>query len=151
MECVTTPINSLDEVIIRRISQRSHHRPQVILSLSEEVYFLNMGISGATLKSVAGIIPRSIVLQAVGTDTTNLSKLYRRKHLATWQSDSINHLSITWLEITDFFEQNNEDINEWLSTSLPALEGATPESLMGTMTGRQAISACLNTMRYGDF
>ena len=143
---------SLDEIIVGRVSNVFKKCVQQNrLTLSEEAKFLNEGISGTTLKYVANIIPRKIVIQAVGSDTTNIAKLYRRKHLATWQSDGINNLSVTWLEVSNFFDQNKDDVNEWLSTPLPALEGATPESLMGTTTGRMAVSACLNRMRYGDF
>lgn len=152
MELATSQKQSLDEIIVGRVSHESIKGDQQNrLTLSEEAKFLNVGISGLTLKYVATVIPRTIVIQAVGSDTTNLSKLYRRKHLATWQSDGINNLSLTWLEVSNFFDHNTDDVNEWLSTPLPAFEGASPESLMGTTTGRMAVSACLNRMRYGDF
>jgi uncharacterized protein (DUF2384 family) len=152
MILATSQKQSLDEIIVGRVSNvLKKGAQQNRLTLSEEAKFLNEGISGTTLKYVANVIPRKIVIQAVGSDKTNIAKLYRRKHLATWQSDGINNLSVTWLEVSNFFDQNTDDVNEWLFTPLPALEGATPESLMGTTTGRMAVSACLNRMRYGDF
>lgn len=99
---------SLDEIIVSRVSYPTVHDVKLnMLTLSEEASYLNEGISDSTLKYVA-----------------NIAKLYRRKHLATWQSDEINNLTVAWKEINEFFEQDQDDIKEWLATPLPALEGA---------------------------
>jgi len=144
--------SSLDEIIIERISQLSENVQELSpLSLSDQAKLLNKGISGGTLKRVTSVIPRAIVIRTVGTDTTNLSKLYNKEHLTTWQSDGINCLSLIWLEVSMFFDYDLDDMNEWLATPLAALEGGTPESLMGTETGRKALNECLNRMRNGNF
>jgi uncharacterized protein (DUF2384 family) len=122
-----------------------------VISLVDEAMMLTPGISGSTLKFVTQHIPRDIVIRTVGSDSTNIAKLFRKKHLSKSISDDVNDLTRLWQELNTFFEGDQEMLSEWICTNLPALEGEKPETLMDSFVGRNAIKKCLNKMRYGDF
>ena len=108
------------------------------------------GMDGALLRRLSERIPRSILAETLGADTTNFSKLYRRT-LSKIQTDEINDLTLLWEELRAFFEDDRNLMDEWLSSEVPALGGAQPRELLSTISGRKSVRQALDAMRYGDF
>ena len=115
------------------------------------VRILRTGASGSVLRSVTEHIPKLIVVEAVGSDTTNFAKLVRKKHLSGKQTEELNDLTALWKELRVFFNWDEALVNDWIKSSLPALDGETPEALMGSQYGRDAVRGILDIMRYGEF
>lgn len=112
---------------------------------------LEVGVTGTVLKPLTMHIPKPIILEAVATDSTNFSKLMRKKRLSRHQTEELNSLTNLWSELMQFFAQDEETLLEWISQPIPALEGQAPMSFMGSQFGRETIRNLLNVMRTGDF
>jgi len=54
-------------------------------------------------------------------------------------------------EITLFFANDEQMINQWLTSAMPALGGRVVRDLIKTNDGRKEVRAILEVMRYGDF
>ncbi len=108
------------------------------------------GMDGAYLQRLSERIPRQLLADTLGTETSNFSKFYRRT-LSKVQTDEINDLTLIWSELCCFFEDDAELLSEWLNTPIPALSGAEPMELLTTIVGRQSLRQTLLAMRYGEF
>ena len=95
-------------------------------------------------------IPKDIVIKAIGTDKTNFAKLCK-KQLTKRQTDEIHDLVELWSELILFFDYNENDVKEWITSPISALEGHSPARFMDTFFGRNEIRECFEVMRYGDF
>lgn len=54
------------------------------------------------------------------------------------------------LELRNFFEHDDEMLNEWIITPLPILSGQKPSQFFSTAEGRKKIITMLGLMRNGD-
>lgn len=108
-------------------------------------------LAGQTLRIVVKTIPREVVAKTIDVSSSNLSKLYARKHLTTPQSQDISDLTAFWAEMRDVFMGDSELIDEWLNDALPSLDGRAPIELVQTLAGRKALREVLERLRYGDF
>ena len=115
------------------------------------VNLLNMGVSGTVLRTVTQHIPKSVVIDTVGTDPTNFSKLIRKKRLNPKQTEGLDDLTSLWLELRGFFDWDEESVKNWINSPLPALEGLKASELMGSQYGRKQVRRVLESMKYGDF
>lgn len=139
----------LESLLVSRVTGVQENQVPYI-SLSDFIGMLEQGASGAVLKSIVQHIPRPVVIKAVGSDSTNFSKLFKRR-LSKKQTDEINDLSLLWQDLQDFFDYNPDFIKQWISAPLPALEGQQPANLMDSFYGRSKVRECLEAMKYGDF
>lgn len=60
-----------------------------------------------------------------------------------------SNIVILGIELNKFFDGKDIDIDEWLNSYVPALEGK-PCELMATKDGREQLILCLNAMKDGD-
>ena len=111
---------------------------------------VHKGMKGDILRKLCKKIPRKVLADTLGTETSNFSKFYNRM-LSQVQTDQINDLSLVWAELREFFDGDDELIEEWLKTPAPALSGAEPIELLSTIVGRQTLRKSLDAMRYGEF
>lgn len=119
----------------------------MVLSLISRV---RQGLPGSVIREIAEYIPRKIIIEALGSDSSNLNKLYKR-NLSKTETDVVEDLTSLWAELRAFFHGDDEMLKQWISTPLPILDGEQPDSLMDTIGGRNRIRQLLNKMRYGDF
>ncbi|TKB51196.1 DUF2384 domain-containing protein [Ferrimonas sediminicola] len=145
---MTTTALSLDEIVISRLEPGI--KPESTTALHEAI-LQEQRLTGRALKLVAKRLPRQIVAGAIGINTSNLSKLYYRKRLSRVQSERISDLTATWSELNDVFMHDDNALNEWLHSKLPALSGRPPAKLLETIVGRKALREILNRLRYADF
>lgn len=124
---------------------------EVIDRPSEFVSLLQAGVSGEVLRPVTKHIPKRTVANAVGADVSNFSKLYRRKALSGYQTESLNDLTELWAELREVFMDDEEMIKEWIEQPLPILDGAKPNDLIGSQYGRDVLRDRLDEMRSGEF
>jgi putative toxin-antitoxin system antitoxin component (TIGR02293 family) len=141
-------VQHLDKLLISRFE--GENEPDLYIAISDFVFMMSEGASGAILKSICENVPKSIIIKTVGSDNTNFSKLFRRK-LSKQQTDDVYDLSTLWVELSRFFSNESDMIAEWLNTPIPALENNKPEDLLDTSFGRQQVKLCLEAMKYCDF
>ena len=115
------------------------------------VQTLHSGVKGRVLSRIVKHIPKPVVLDTVGTDSTNYSKLVKRAKLSAHQTEELEDLTTLWHEMRLFFEWDEELLNEWVSSSLNALGGTKPSELLGSGYGRKIIRQVIEEMKYGDF
>ncbi|GGW82257.1 antitoxin Xre/MbcA/ParS toxin-binding domain-containing protein [Alteromonas halophila] len=112
---------------------------------------LKQGVSGSFLRFLMTHIPKRIICRTLGTDESNISKLVRRQKLTWGQTEDIDDLISVWRELLAFFEKDTALLQEWLSSSVAALGGSSPEELIVSQHGRKVLRHVLDDMRYGDF
>lgn len=140
--------NVLADVFESRMKSRSPKTlavsPRVMVDL------LCKGVQGDVLKRVVEHIPKVVVYGAVGTDSTNFSKMVRRERLTGRVTEELNDLTRLWAELRQFFNWDDELVKEWIEQKLPALDGAAPIELMSSQAGREIVKQQLDAMRFGD-
>jgi len=112
---------------------------------------VSQGIDGAIVREMVRSQPnyRNILVSALGTTSSNLSRLYN-KQLNKQQSEEIVDFLKVQQQALIVFEQ--QDIaNEWLATKIPALGNEIPNNLLDTFIGRSLVSDALDAIRYGEF
>jgi hypothetical protein len=124
--------------------------PSKLLTSIEIARLVHKGMDGAYLQRLCERIPRKVLADTLGAEASNFSKFYKRT-LSKVQTDEINDLTLVWSELCDFFDDDDELIDEWLKTPAPALSGAEPIELLSTIVGRQTLRKSLDAMRYGEF
>lgn len=119
-------------------------------SVMELTRLIRQGINGECLRHLSRVIPRSILADALGADRSNFSKLYHRR-LSGLETDQINDLSMLWLEVREFVENDEKTLKAWLSSSIADLNDETPQVLMSTIIGREILRSYLLAIRHNDF
>ena len=64
-------------------------------------------------------------------------------------ANTIDELLMLHNEMLAFFD-SKEDVDTWMHTELPALDGEKPISLLSTVQGRKTLTQVLNRMKHGD-
>jgi len=64
-------------------------------------------------------------------------------------ANTIDELLMLHNEMLAFFN-SKEDVDTWMHTELPALDGEKPISLLSTVQGRKTLTQVLNRMKHGD-
>ena len=54
------------------------------------------------------------------------------------------------IELREFFENDEQLMNEWINTPLPILEGQKPSELFGNVEGREKLMHVVGLMKHGD-
>lgn len=111
---------------------------------------ISEGVNGRVLERMTKRLPKSLILKTLNTDSSNYSKLVRRRHLTPAQTDDLVDLAHLWRELRVFFGDKSV-VEEWLQTPMASLDGAAPSDLMNSQYGRNLIRARLDEMRFGEF
>lgn len=53
-------------------------------------------------------------------------------------------------ELREFFDNDDETMNEWLDLPLPILSGECPRNMLDTPEGRQRLYQILEEMKFGE-
>lgn len=126
--------------------------PDIFTDRREYLKAVNHGIPGGVVRWAVNTIPdqRESIVNALGTTSGNLSRLYQRKTLSKQQSEEMLDILSVYLDAQSVFEDWNI-AREWLNTSIPALSGEKPSDLMDTFIGRELVSEALNKIKCGEF
>lgn len=150
MQASSISTEKLDSLFVDRVVNDLVANDTSYITTTEFIHMMERGANGSILKKIVACIPKQIVAKALGSDVTNISKLYRRR-LSKKQTDEINDLSLLWHELKEFFDDKISFIDQWIHSPVPALEGNKPADLMDSFFGRSRIRECLDAMKYGDF
>ncbi|KRW83685.1 MbcA/ParS/Xre antitoxin family protein [Marinobacter sp. P4B1] len=142
-------IRSVDDLFKFRLSEKPG--PRVSLIKTRRLITSSLA-SGSGLRFIATVIPRDLIADSLDVSITNLAKLYQRKALSRTQTEELEDLTNLWKEVEqDLFSGDKEMMKRWLDTPVPALDGETPKSLMGTITGRKVLERHVQKLKYGDY
>jgi len=113
---------------------------------------VRQGVSGEQLKrgSEAIGLSRKVIGSALSVDQSNISRLFRRKHLSQEQGEAALETFLIVLRATEVFEDKHK-AQLWLEAAIPVLGGRTPVELLDTHKGRQMVSRTLERIEYGEF
>ena len=145
--------NTIEAVIEDRVFGVVQADPMRVVPSTSNIDIARMvqrGMDGAYLQRLCERIPRQLLADTLGAETSNFAKFYKR-WLSKVQTDQINDLTLIWSELCSVFEDDSELLDEWLNTPIPALSGAAPIELLTTIVGRQSLRQTLLAMRYGEF
>lgn len=125
----------------------------VIFSNPQKMFELAVnGVSGGVVKNTVNRFPkqREAICEALSVKSSNLSRLYGRKHLSRHQSEEILDILSVYslgLEIYDDIEL----VEEFLTTSIPALNNQKPQALLASFVGRRMVKDVLNKIKWMEF
>ncbi len=142
--------SDLSDLFLSRLTGSRQVRANVTQSTAQMISLLSQGVEGAVLREMSHHIPKIVLSSTVGTDASNLSKLYRRKRLSQKQTEELNDLTALWDELRTFFDGDTDLMDEWMTTPLPILEGQKVEDLMSSAYGRKRIREVIGEMAYGE-
>lgn len=150
-DTIGTPISRekvLQEFIISRIENNEERgRPISPVFFAEAI---SEGVSGKVLTRMTKRVPKSLILTTLNTDSSNYSKLVKRKHLTAAQTDDLVDLAQLWHELRTFFVED-AFVKEWLQTPIAVFDGVAPAELMNSQYGRNLVRTRLDEMRFGEF
>lgn len=139
---------TLDDIVLSRLGAE---QDAVVTAPLLEATLDEPRLVGNTLRVVVKTIPRELVAKTINVNSTNLSKLYKRKYLSRPQSEDISDLTAIWAEMRCVFMYDDELLDEWLNTSIPSLNGRSPIELVQSLSGRKVLREQLNRLCHGDF
>jgi len=119
----------------------------------ERVRIIRMGLPYESINFISKRInlPVKQILQIFDVPQTTYNKKLREKSLLSGRDSEIV-LFLT--ELIDFgidvFNNEEDKFQRWLRKSNISLGGATPESLLDSITGIQEVKNCLNRLEYGN-
>lgn len=121
----------------------------------DPLMFVNVvrgGISGAMLKRGADAsgLSRKLIGSALSVDPSNISRLFRRKHLTLEQGEAALETFRLWLKAMTTFEDEAK-AQLWMESGIPAFDGKTPAEMLDTHKGRQLVDNALSRIEYGEF
>lgn len=110
------------------------------------------GISGEMLKRGADIsgLNRKLIGCALSVDPSNISRLFRRKHLTMEQGEAALETFRLWLKAVAVFEDERKAAL-WMECAIPAFAGKTPGEMLDTHKGRQLVDNALSRIEFGEF
>ena len=109
------------------------------------------GVSGSTLKRViVRFGHRDAFVDALGTTSSNFSRLYTRKHLEKNQSESVLEFIRIFKKAEEVFG-DAENAKLWLGSDITVLGGEKPLALFDTFEGRKLVLQVLRKIEFGEF
>ena len=122
--------------------------------LDDPVAYINAvrtGLSGELVKRAVKIFDnRELFVRILGTTSSNLSRFYRLKKMTPAASEEMLDTIRLFKQTVELFG-DVESAKEWLNTSVPALKGEKPISLLDTYEGRRWVLQVLRKIEYGEF
>ncbi len=125
----------------------------VIFSNPQKMFELVIsGVSGGVVKNTVSRFPkqRAAVCEALSVKSSNLSRLYSRKHLSRHQSEEILDILSVYSLGLDVYD-DIELVEEFLSTPIPALNNQKPQTLLSSFFGRKMVKDVLNKIKWMEF
>ncbi len=118
---------------------------------AEFIQAVHTGLPGKVIRQAINTVGhRELFVSILGVQSSNLSRLYKRKRLDKVNSESILDLLRLIHEAFRVFEDSDK-ANEWLETPVPALGNAAPLDLCDTFEGRELVRSALRKIEYGEF
>ncbi len=122
--------------------------------LDDPVAYINTvrtGLSGELVKRAVKIFEnRELFVRILGTTSSNLSRFYRLKKMTPAASEEMLDTIRLYKQAVELFG-DIESAKAWLNTSVVALKGEKPVSLLDTYEGRKWVSQVLRKIEYGEF
>lgn len=112
---------------------------------------VRQGISGSVVRqAVETMDSRDVFLRILGTDSSNISRIYRRKHIDKTDSEEVLDTLRVYFEAVNLFE-DEAIAREWLRTPITALSHKAPVDYLDTFEGRSIVRATLARIDQGEF
>ena len=109
------------------------------------------GIPGSVVQRfVERFDNREVVARVLSTSPGNLSRQYKVERLSKARSEELLDTMRLYEKAASVFD-NPELVQKWMQSQIPALSGASPESLMDTFEGRRWIGQALDAIESGEF
>ena len=109
------------------------------------------GIPGSVVQRfVERFDNREVVARVLSTSPGNLSRQYKVERLSKARSEELLDTMRLYEKAASIFD-SSELVKEWMQSQIPALSGASPESLMDTFEGRRWIGQTLDAIERGEF
>ncbi len=109
------------------------------------------GLPGKVVKqAISAMGHRDLFARVLRTTPGNLNRLYRRRVLASPQSEALLDLLRVFVRAASVFG-GRDTASEWLLTRVPALGGQRPVELCDTFEGRTFVREALQKIDYGEF
>lgn len=140
----------IDDMLFVPSLSKKHRTANKVPTGVQLTRLIAKGMNGQYLEKLQQHIPINILASTLDISPRNLSKLYKGK-LSKQQTDRLYSLILTWADLRHFFQNDDELLNEWLSSSNPLYSGDAPSKFISTVAGRNVLTSSLNAMRYGEF
>ena len=109
------------------------------------------GLPGEVIQQAVDVVGhRDLFARLVGTTSSNLSRLYRRKSLGKGPSEALLDVLCVVAGAIPVFRTLGQ-ANEWLETEVTALGGQRPIDLCDTVEGRGLVRDAIRKVEYGEF
>ncbi|TPE46594.1 DUF2384 domain-containing protein [Maribrevibacterium harenarium] len=109
------------------------------------------GVSGKALRSIVNVVgERNLIAKTIGKDVSILSKSYRLKRLSPIASDNLIGTLRVYVRAVMIYD-SVDVAKEWMNTSIPALGGELPISLLDTHAGRELVNLTLRKIESGEY
>lgn len=109
------------------------------------------GVTGSSLKHIVNTVGlREMFVRVLHTDSSNLSKHYRKAKLDLNMSDDVIGTLRLIIQAANVYD-SSELAYEWLKTPIPALGGEKPIDLMDTHAGRNLVEQALRKITRGEY
>ncbi|WP_181161532.1 antitoxin Xre/MbcA/ParS toxin-binding domain-containing protein [Maribrevibacterium harenarium] len=109
------------------------------------------GVSGETLRTIVNAVGESeVIAKTIGNDVSILSKSYQLKRLSPIASDNLIGTLRVYVRAIMIYE-SVDVAKEWMNTSIPALGGEIPISLLDTHAGRELVHLTLRRIEAGEY
>ncbi|TPE46466.1 DUF2384 domain-containing protein [Maribrevibacterium harenarium] len=126
--------------------------PEVdIMTPAGNLSAVRKGVSGEALRSIVNIVgERNLIAKTIGKDVSTLSKSYRLKRLSPIASDNLIGTLRVYVRAVMIYD-SVDVAKEWMNTSIPALGGEIPISLLDTHAGRELVNLTLRKIESGEY
>lgn len=110
------------------------------------------GLSGRVLQKAVNALrsDREVFVRLMETDSGNLHRFFKRKHLGRVQSEELLDTLKLYIEAARVFG-DQEIAQEWLHSEVRALGGSRPVDLFDTFAGRDMVRDVLGKIEFGEF
>lgn len=115
------------------------------------ISYAHDGIEGQIIRNAINTLDnRDVMVKVLGTDATNISRIFRRKHITQSLSEQVLDTLRVYREALRIFG-NMDQVTAWMHTPVAALKGNKPDMLLDTFEGRQWVKEVLSHIEFGEF
>lgn len=144
---------------------QAHYQPQpsdliAQIGLSESMFdspteyieTIRSGIPGEVAKRIIETfgVKREVAAKILQTQESNVARFYNRANIKGNVAEDLLQAFKVHLKALEVFEDHDMAL-EWMDTTIPVLDGNTPNSLMDTCEGRNWILTTLERIEWGEF
>lgn len=122
-----------------------------LIPVKQYIRLVRNGIPGTVAQRfVERFDNREVVARVLGSSPGNLSRQYKVGRLSKARSEELLDTMRLYEKAARIFDRP-QLVQEWMQSQIPALSGASPESLMDTFEGRRWIVRALDAIESGEF